>query len=125
MNCAIPIAQGAGVLCAGCIEARLDFNVTEAGIENGLPVVEKDFALPQYRVADADPEDVLDPAALRQIGLFVRVHYEAKDRMIHDEISEVPLTVKDRNDARSNRNTVDLEQRRILVRRSTVHDHVI
>src|SRR5262245_23739533 len=126
MNLAIPIAQAAGVLCSSCVEARLDLDVTEAGINNILAVVEIDFALPQYRVADTNPEDMLDgPVTFRQIGIFVRAHQEAQNRTIDDEIGEIPLMLKDRNDARSNRNTVDLEQRRSLVRRGTAHDDVI
>src|SRR5262245_44140962 len=116
MNLAIPVAQAAGVLRSGCVEARLDFDVTQTGIKNVLAVVEIDFALPQYRVADADREDAPDgPAILWQIGFSVRIHQQAKNRTIEDKISEIPLTLKDRNDARSNCKTVDLEKRRILV----------
>src|SRR3984957_11126413 len=118
---AVGVAELARVLLQQAVEGSPKIHVTQVGGENALAIVIVDRSSIEHCVANAQVEQAgiatAGPAAFnrRDITDPVRVGEHLHHRLINDKAVEIPLAVKNRDNANSNLTVSDLEQRRIRV----------
>ena len=113
MNLSVGVSQPSRITLRTRLEARLELQIVKVGVECAFLVVIVDLTLTEHHVTNTEIEDaglaLAAALARRQIGLAVLCNEDVNDRMIDDDIFQVPLTAEERNDLHSDCKVIDLE----------------
>ena len=97
-------------------------------VQRALLVVVIHLALAKHDVTHAEVEDtrlLVRVFRCRQIRVPVRAHEHARDRMIDDDIFQIPLLLQQRDDLNADAEMIHFQQRRRLIWRRAVDYNVI
>src|SRR5207237_6143786 len=107
---------------------RLKLEIMKVCIEGALLVVVIHLALTKHHMTYAEVEHaglLARALCLRNIRVAIRGNKDMRHGMVDDDVLEIPLPLKQRDDLDSDAEMIHVHERRRLIRRRAVDHNVI